>query len=442
MRILHCLDHYMPMHMAGTEIYVHTLALEQKKGGHEVSVLIPHFEFYNPGKFTSSYIFDGIIVYQYMELEDPRNRALMSGQRNEASLLKFREVLEAVKPDVIHFHEFTRSIGLSVHHIKIAKSTCSKVIFTMHLSGYTCNTNNLIKGKELCNGKIEAFTCSVCSLKTFFGFPGVLAKPVVGAGIMLRSLGLTGKLMPGKLTTLLSMPASIVRIKQELLTVAKYTDKLVTLSEWYKQILIDNGVPADKIAVVPQALSIVGTPIDKTSLIIPVKPLRIAFVGRIQHQKGVHLLVEALKAFMPEQVVLDIYGKEEDSDYYRQCRTDSKELKNVNWKGAIARDQVLSMLKNYHLLCLPSAFSEMSPLVVQEAFAAGIPVLASKVYGNAEQIKHGWNGLLFDFNSADSLQRQIANVVAHPEQLEQLKNNITPPRTFDWVSNAYLELYN
>ncbi len=432
----------MPMHMAGTEIYVHTLAQGQQQAGHEVAVLIPHFEFYHPGVFRHSYEYDGITVHQYQEYGDPRNRALQSGKRDEASLRPFREVLESVKPDIIHFHEFTRSIGLSVHHLRVAKSTGAKVFFTMHLSGYTCNTNNLIRGKELCNGKIQEYGCSVCSLKTFFNFPGVLATPIAGAGMLLRSMGLTGKMPAGKLTTLLSMPAAIARISRELIAVSAVTDKMITLSEWYKQMLIENGVPADKIAVVPQALSITGAARPATRNLLPVKPLRIVFVGRVQHQKGVHLLVEAMKAFTTDQVTLDIYGKEEDTDYYRQCRSQSQDMTSIAWKGPIARDQVLTMLGQYHLLCLPSAFSEMSPLVVQEAFAAGIPVLASRVYGNAEQVKHGFNGLLFDFNSSASLRQRIAQVVGHPEQLEQLRNNIIPPRTFDWVSAAYLQLYN
>lgn len=49
-------------------------------------------------------------------------------------------------------------------------------------------------------------------------------------------------------------------------------------------------------------------------------------------------------------------------------------------------------------MSLCSTFSEMSPLVIQEAFAARLPVIASNVYGNAEQITHGENGLLFNFN--------------------------------------------
>ena len=66
-------------------------------------------------------------------------------------------------------------------------------------------------------------------------------------------------------------------------------------------------------------------------------------------------------------------------------------------------------MADYDLLCVPSLSSEMSPLVIQEAFAAGIPVLASRGYGNIEQIRHGENGLVFNFNSADSLAIKTNN---------------------------------
>src|SRR5207249_4365601 len=95
----------------------------------------------------------------------------------------------------------------------------------------------------------------------------------------------------------------------------------------------------------------------------------------------------------------------------------------------------------HDMLCLPSAFSEMSPLVIQEAFGAGLPVLASEVYGNAELIKHNRNGLLFTFKSLDSLYVQLKRLLEEKALLLSLKEGVKPPIAFETVAAQYLTIY-
>lgn len=83
----------------------------------------------------------------------------------------------------------------------------------------------------------------------------------------------------------------------------------------------------------------------------------------------------------------------------------------------------------------------MSPLVIQEAFAVGLTVIASNVYGNAEQVQHGYNGLLFNFNDAYSLRNQIVECIKDRSLLKRISHNIKPPIDFKYVVNAYHQLY-
>ena len=83
----------------------------------------------------------------------------------------------------------------------------------------------------------------------------------------------------------------------------------------------------------------------------------------------------------------------------------------------------------------------MSPLVIQEAFAAGLPVIASNVYGNAEQIKHDVNGLLFRFKDVASLKEQLKRCINETFLLQELKKNLPPIRSFKEVGDAYEQLY-
>jgi glycosyltransferase involved in cell wall biosynthesis len=154
------------------------------------------------------------------------------------------------------------------------------------------------------------------------------------------------------------------------------------------------------------------------------------------------LLLNAIGNLPEDKIEISIYGKSGDDDYYDKCRALSAGRKNIHWRGLLDRKDVLSALRRHDMLCLPSAFSEMSPLVIQEAFGAGIPVLASEVYGNAEQVGHNRNGLLFTFKSLDSLQVQLQRLLDEPQLLPALKAGVAPPVLFEEVAQRYLEIYN
>jgi len=441
MKIIHCLNQYMPMAMAGTEIYVHTLATLQQKAGHEAAVITPHIEHYRPGRMQSQYKYDGIDVYQFLETADPTNRQIHYGQKKPEGLDNFNSLIRKLNPDVIHFHELNRSIGFTVEHVKNAKQSGAKIFLTMHLSSYSCNTNVLIYNKELCDGIIRERRCTMCAYKNIFNISGSIIKPLSVFGILLKKAAITEKIPDGKIKTLLSVPVTISRIQTDLKTLENNVDQLISYSKWYRNILVANGVAKDKISVVAAALVTVVKPrIDK----IPRKmelPIKMVFIGRIQPTKGIHLIIEAMRSFLPGQVEIDIYGMAEDTNYYRKCIDDSKGINAINWKGELKREEVVLRLTQYDIFCLASTFSEMSPLVIQEAFAAGIPVLASKVYGNMEQIHHNVNGLLFEYNSVPSLKEQIQKLVYNPGIIQDLQNNIVTPKNFDIINEAYLKIY-
>jgi hypothetical protein len=63
------------------------------------------------------------------------------------------------------------------------------------------------------------------------------------------------------------------------------------------------------------------------------------------------------------------------------------------------------------------------------------------VYGNAEQLTHGVNGLLFDMNSATALTEQLHVIIANRAILEQMQRNISPPASFKTVHKQYMQLY-
>ncbi|RYG36104.1 MAG: glycosyltransferase, partial [Chitinophagaceae bacterium] len=84
---------------------------------------------------------------------------------------------------------------------------------------------------------------------------------------------------------------------------------------------------------------------------------------------------------------------------------------------------------------------EMSPLVIQEAFAAGIPVIGSDVYGNAEQISDNRNGWLFRFQDVNALTEILQTLIRQPEKIGEAKKTISAPKTFAEVASGYEVVY-
>ncbi|HPH93225.1 MAG TPA: glycosyltransferase [Ferruginibacter sp.] len=445
MKIIHCLIHYFPFHTAGTEVYTQVLATLQKKDGLEVSVVTPFIDSLSPGNIKEHYLYEGIDVYQFKEPGNPSDPDLYTGKKTPEGIGNFITLLKKLQPDVVHFHEINISNSFCMGHVKAAKDFGAKVFYTMHLSALTCYTNVLVRNKKLCGGRLTTVTCTACSYNTLFKIPYAAAKPLSIMANTAAVLGISNLLKKGRLKTFLSVPLILKRKKNDIAGAVKYIDKLVCLTDWYRKMLLHNNVPAEKIAVIKQALphspgeisTFRKTGTDGSG------PVQLIFIGRLQPQKGVLMLINAVSTFSPDQLTLDIYGKEErNSAYFDQCIIAVNNASHINWNGALNREDVLNVLGRFDMLCLPSAFSEMSPLVIQEAFAAGVPVLASRVYGNAEQVEHAVNGLLFDFNSPQSLTEQLQTIIGNRHLLYQLRQNIAAPGSFSRVHKQYLELYN
>jgi glycosyltransferase involved in cell wall biosynthesis len=437
MKVLQVLNHFLPQQTAGTEVYTWALSRQLQQQGIAVQVVIPHYR-----KTTDAdYEYDGLAVHQYAE-PAVVDRSLIMGFRAPEGLKHFVSYLHKEQPDLVHFHELAGSNGITLRHVQAAKATGAKVIMTFHLAGYSCKTGNLVRtNQELCDGKIDERICGSCYLK-YRGLK-LMSLPTIQLSRLSKSCGIDFRKLNHPLGSLLGTANIIDKVKKDLFELVDHCDQVVCLTNWYEDILLRNGIDASKISVIKQGLPYGGfQKIESLKKESDIKPLKLMFLGRISPFKGLHLLINALMGLESASVELSIYGNSEVGDYEINLRKKTIRMANVHWLGKLDQTAVIKSMVNHDLLCLCSTFSEMSPLVIQEAKAAGIPVLASNVFGNAEQIKDGVDGLLFDFNKVESLKEQIQKLINNPELLIMLKKNIIQPRSFREVSDEYLELYN
>lgn len=435
MKIVHVLNNFLPYTTGGIEIYVWSLSKQLQKLGYDISILIPNY-----GKnITDSYTYDNLSVNRYAEptLVD---RNLIFGNTKPSGLKSFLNYLNSDLPDVIHFHHIAGSNGITAEHLRLAATLPVKIIFTAHLAGQTCFTGNqLFCGKYYCDGKIQIAKCTYC-----FNYSkklGLLTLPMTFISTLFYKLNLkvNGKL---RFNTLLNIPTQVNKKKKDLQIIIDSCHDIIAISKWYYHSLIENNVPLKKLKFLPQALP----NCTSHNYVIEEKqkqknPLRLLFVGRIIAEKGLHILIDALLTLKSDKYELDIYGPTADSKYEQDLKVKCKDFRNIQWKGVVSHDIVIQLMRSYDLLCVCSIINEMSPLVIQESFAVGLPVLASNVPGNKELITHQVNGLLFENRCFKSLKTQLIHCYNSQSILREIKKNLKATYSSSDLAISYDSIY-
>src|SRR4029079_18074152 len=163
-------------------------------------------------------------------------------------------------------------------------------------------------------------------------------------------------------------------------------------------------------------------------------PCRLGYLGSLMVSKAPHLLVESWKQLPPEASQIAIAGRfvpyHGDDSYQRQLAP-VLSLPGVEHTGSLPNADVPRWLAGLDALVVPSIWEENSPLVIREAFAAGVPVVASKIGGIPELVTDEANALLFEPGNVGDLTRQLRRLTDEPDLIDRLRNGIPPPRSIE-----------
>lgn len=391
----------------------------------------------------NEYCYENIRVVEYPEtaLVD---KALQTGKRKPDGLNAFKNLLLSEKPDVIHFHEITGSNGITIDHLRTAEELGIPVFMTLHLIGYSCQTGSLrYKDQTTCNGVVDAYKCAVCTLHKK-GFRYGSAEMLASVGRWINANNVSTSSLPMAVSGALSYPSYTLRHFSILADLFTISEKVFVLSSWFKEVLLANNLPAKKMVLLDKAVPTwtVGQKTESKHEKHEQETLRFVYLGRISEIKGLHVVLEALKDIDQARWSLDIYGQVEEKDYYLKCNRIIEDSRGIiDWKGIIDPKDVVDILQQYDALIFPTVIQEMVGLVVQEAFAAGIPVIGSKVMGIAEQITDDVDGLLFKAGNSEELNKLLKKVIASPSILSRLASNIKAPASFTNVAGQTLHHY-
>ena len=175
----------------------------------------------------------------------------------------------------------------------------------------------------------------------------------------------------------------------------------------------------------------------------PAPPFGSSFIGQLAPHKGVHLLVAAVRALRNRPITLDIHGPLTPyPDYVATLRglagDDARD--HVPWP--VSPGGAAELFAATDAVVVPSVWHEVAALVIQEAQAAGVPVVASALGGSPELIADGADGLLFDPANPGALGRQLARLLDEPGLLERLEAAAPHARTTDEEVTALLAIYD
>ena len=217
-------------------------------------------------------------------------------------------------------------------------------------------------------------------------------------------------------------------------------DLFISPSHFLRQQYAQRGLPPERILVMENGLDL--TRFASTPDPLPAPPARphFGFLGSLAWQKGVHVLVAAFNQ-LGGRGALSIYGSTSlFPDYLRELQRDIRHP-NVRLCGALPHSQIGSALKQLDYLVVPSVWFENSPLVIQEAYAFGVPVIASRLGALPEKVLEGQTGRLFAPGDSVDLARVLRDLIDHPGERERLSRGIQPGPTIGGQATQLGEIY-
>ncbi len=152
-------------------------------------------------------------------------------------------------------------------------------------------------------------------------------------------------------------------------------------------------------------------------------PLRLVFIGHVREEKGVFVLLEAMKLLGQmnrQDIHVDIYGPVYEKDKDRFDR-EIAELPAVHYGGILEPENVVGELSAYDALVFPTFYQgEGHPGVVIEAMMAGIPVITSDFRAISELVCNGENGWLIPVKDPQSLVEAILRLDADRQAMKEM----------------------
>jgi glycosyltransferase involved in cell wall biosynthesis len=421
MRLLYVIHQFFPDCHSGTEQHCLAAAREAERRGHDVTVLSLHWDHdrTHPPVNVFEAPYEGLRVIRLNHWRGVNPNDVLRDYENLHLDGWFQRVLDDVQPDAVHsFH--LRQLGGNL--LRVARESGRRVVVTLTDFWFLCPRFTLMRPDgSLCDGPPDGGRgCVTCE------FPE-LEHVEPGAHTL-------GSDPPARLRALLDRSRALLR---DLGHAHVVTAPSRFLAEMFRR----NGLEHDRFETVPYGLE--PDRIQPLPTTRPRAPLRIGFCGVLSPWKGVHVLLDAVLG-SDAAVELTIHGRTDQPTfqaYIDEQMDRAASDPRVRFAGAYDEADAPRVFAEMDLLVAPSLWYENTPFVMLEAFAAGVPVIASDLGGLREVVQPDRNGVVFPAGDAAALRAAIERVAGDPSWFEQL--DVQPmddiSACFDRYEAAYSE---
>jgi glycosyltransferase involved in cell wall biosynthesis len=211
-------------------------------------------------------------------------------------------------------------------------------------------------------------------------------------------------------------------------------DRFIVLTDFSRDLFIKAGFPANKLSVKPHFCA-AGLAEGKE---FSTGRHGALFLGRLSAEKGIKTLIRVWEKI---RIPLRVAGTGPLE------RSFSHAPDNVTFLGHLDRQEVSREMNRALFLVMPSEWYEIFGLVVIEAFAHGIPVLASDTGSLPDIVENGYSGLLFRSGDDNDLIRKVEWLGNNPIECRRMGRNaydvylekFSPDNNYDRLQAIYQE---
>lgn len=357
-------------------------------------------------------------------------RSFEDSYRNETIGAIAAALIDDFTPDVAHLHHLT---CLSTTIVRALADRGIPIVLTLHDYWLMCHRGQLLdRDYQVCDGP-GADGCAAC-LDATAGMPQTLRRagrafPAVARALRRSSHGVARR-GAGLVSSSRVVADQTRRRVEHMRKVCGAVTQFVAPSRAMRDRFIAFGVPPDRLTLRPYGFDRAGfrgvtrTTADRSPEGSRSLRLRLGFLGSVMVSKAPHVLLEAVTHLPRGSVSVDLFGgyaPYHGDDGYRTRLDGLVAQDGVRAHGAIPHDRVAAALASIDVLVVPSIWPENSPLVIGEAFLAGVPVVASNIGGIPEVVADGHNGLLFEAGNAADLARVLKRLLGEPGLLDSLR---------------------
>lgn len=307
---------------------------------------------------------------------------------NPFSLRGIRRVLETEKPDIMHVHNTFPLLSPAI--FRAARGLNTATVLTLHNYRTFCAAGIPMRNGQVCTECLDSLS-SLPSLKY-------------------------GCYRNSRLATLPMV--AMIELHRKLKTWKNDVDAFIALTEFQKEKMTNAGLPRDQILVKPHFYNDPPNPLP-----INDRELYVVYIGRLGDEKGVGVLLKAWEIWGDDAPELKIVGDgpllKDLCGFVKETGIDNK----VSFYGQLPFQETQSLLQKSMVLILPSLCFEGFPMTIREAFAHGVPVVASDLGALPFIVKDGHTGILFPPGNAYELYHATREVVSDPVRNETLAMN-------------------